>query len=91
MSSVAVSLQTPFTFRGSFFDRSADGFTVRLQGSGTMTADLGPVLSGDSSFWSFGQARFDFASAGAPTPEPASIVLLDTALAGVVAVRRRRQ
>jgi PEP-CTERM motif len=91
ISPVSVSLQTPFTFRGSFFDRSADGFTARLQGRGTMTADLSPVLSGDSSFWFFRHAHFDFANAVAPTPEPASIVLLGGAVAGLLAARRRNK
>ena len=90
-------LTAPFGFTGlfSFFnEETLQGGLLPLVGSGTATAtfvrssvpdDLAPGALSLSSI------RYDFESAIAPTPEPASFVLLGSGLAGIVAMRRRRK
>lgn len=58
-------------------------------GQGTATVQMSSVSDGaDGHLYSIRSIRYDFA---APTPEPATIVLLSTGLAGAGAIARRRR
>jgi PEP-CTERM motif len=81
-----LSLRVPFSITKGVFD--APGVDAMMNGQGTATIDLLPTSAG---LWLIDHARFNFASAVAPTPEPASVLLIGTALAGLVAAGRRRQ
>lgn len=86
------SLTAPFTFAGVFsyeVDPTTAWRNLTLFGSGTATAtfvpygapEFAPALFLDS-------IRFDFEPAA--TPEPASMILVGSALAGLLATRARR-
>jgi len=89
---VPAFLKTPFTFDGRF-SAGGDGPFVHFGGSGSATIQFDPAYPGSPEFplWEVHRAAFDFTSAVAPTPEPAAILLLGTAVAGLAAARRRRQ
>jgi hypothetical protein len=64
-------------------------FQVELSGQGIATLQL--ILFPDLQRYEFGSMTYNF-QAGAPVPEPATLILLGTGVAGVAArVRRRRR
>ena len=87
------TLSAPFAFTGLFEYESAPGEFGRLElfGAGTATA----VYSQQSVFFpgSLGldAIRYDFEAAASPTPEPASMLLFGSGLAGLIAARRLRR
>ena len=83
------TLTAPLSFSGrfSFFD-NPNQTVVDLTGTGLATLQLTPFPGGNAFFFSSATYTFDEAVA---TPEPMSIVLVGTGLAGLAALRRRRK
>ena len=81
-------LLTPFTFDGEFHyqDSATTGGIARLLGSGTASLSFAASSAFPGTFTLEG-ARYEFDALA--TPEPASMILIGTGLAGLAALRRR--
>ena len=82
-----VTVLTPFSFTGTVTPPLSS--TSALTGSGTVRLDLALVNSSEGPRWDFRQAHYDFASPAA-VPEPATLVLVGTGIAGCLLRRRQR-
>lgn len=85
------TLTAPFSFTGSFHaDGPPVGIILNLFGHGTATATFAqqPAFPGALVVQSL---RYDFEPEASPSPEPASMVLLGSGLAGLIAARRLRR
>jgi len=85
------SLTAPITFAGEFIHPVTPMATSRhrLFGAGTATLTFVPYQAFPGAFLLEG-AEYEFSDV-APTPEPGSVLLIGTGLAGVLAARRRRR
>jgi PEP-CTERM motif-containing protein len=80
----------PFTVTGTLRGTRPNGesMTLLVMGEGELTLTYSTFVLGNGTHYQFRSAEANFAD---PTPEPATLLLLTTGLAGAAAVRRRRR
>lgn len=81
-----------FTFNGFFFgyDPNVQGpvFSTQLTGTGLVTMSL---FLGQDGLYYINGLKYEFGQTGAPVPEPATLLLLGSGLAGLAVRARRRK
>jgi len=83
----AQSVMAPFTLTGRFFD----GMSItQLVGGGMATLGLTQAAFEGVPLWSVEQVRYDMQDT-APIPEPGTLLLVGTGLAGIARARARRR
>jgi hypothetical protein len=89
MTGVRTTITTPFTYDGTVFLDAGNGVSVELLGSGVATLRLVPYgLADFPDAWRVDQIDYLFVDS-APVPEPGTMTLAATALAGAWMARRR--
>jgi hypothetical protein len=89
----------PFTFAGQLIGFPTAGrntaplFSTALSGNGAVTFSIFVERLGERQVFRFGDLDYTFVadSTPSPTPEPATILLMGTAVAGAVGRRLRRR
>lgn len=84
------TLSSPFQFAGEFFfqDSPTTGGVVDLLGAGQASLSFTPYPNQPGAF-ALTAVRYEF-DAASPVPEPTSMLLIGSGLAGLAALRRRR-
>ena len=81
----------PFVFSGQFFyERFGTGAVFDLFGSGVATAAFRPMTAFPGAL-ALDSLTYEFGADVSPTPEPASMVLLGSGFAALLAARRLRR
>jgi hypothetical protein len=91
---ITTIISRPFTFTGTItgFTNGVPGTSHELVGSGTVSIWLSrwdSELGGNG--MNVTRTQYEFESGATPVPEPASMLLVGSGLAGLVAARRRRR
>jgi hypothetical protein len=83
-----VTVFTPFTFSGLVMPPLGQ-ISTPLVGSGTVRLDLAQINTTGGPRWTFQQAQYDFQTPAA-VPEPATLVLVGSGIAGYLLRRKQR-
>jgi len=87
LDGVVATLIAPFDFQGNFFFPGASPDSPSFIGAGTATVTLFRPTTAIP--WSFQSAVYEFSDANTAVPEPGTLLLVGTVLAGMAARRRR--